>query len=271
MICNPRPRIKGGLLASPFNPPRSRIKGGLLASPFNPPRSQGWELVYQRTHAYLSMQLLQGWRPELRHQRWLAILNATSQHDFGWEEWNGEDALEDDGRPRPFFRTPCEQAEKLARRAVRSALQQDRFCALLVARHIVQLYKDPHPQLAELLQSMQVQIESWAQQLGLDDREIEQSYDYLLWADTASLLLCVEDSEFQKVLELKLHGQPYTLRHLQGDDWGLQPWPYQQTEHWLHWDAMLVEQERFRDAEEFLAVLESTPAQLRRVRLVPLA
>lgn len=232
-------------------------------------RPWGWELTFQRAHAHLAAQLLWAWSPAERVQPWWSVLQATAQHDHGWQEWDGSDLLDSQGQPRSFTLTQAHQAATLAQRGVERALHQDLYTAILVARHVEFLYKVHEDEaLKQALEKIGRQRQTWCRHLGVLEAEVEKAYQFVLWADTASLLLGVEDPAFLAMLKLSKEGQAYTLQ--QGDDaWTLDPWPYEVSRVDLQWDTYCIQQNTFDSSRQLQALLAETLPTPRRAILLP--
>ncbi|EMR02621.1 hypothetical protein ADICEAN_02220 [Cesiribacter andamanensis AMV16] len=74
----------------------------------------GWEVIFQRAHELLAMQLGWHWRPEQRPHFWLETLAAIGDHDNEQDAWHGRDHLTKAGAPlisaRRSFRCSRPQA-----------------------------------------------------------------------------------------------------------------------------------------------------------------
>lgn len=185
----------------------------------------GWTGILQRAHAWIAYRLLLDFRPELRSPRWDAVLHAALTHDHGWMEWK-EATLEADGRPSTFTDSPSDLAQRLARRSVNLATWQCAEGAILVARHMEELYQNrEEADLLEVIDHIRRQRLKQMERLKLIPSEVESDYEYVYWADSASLTLCVEDPEFRAHLPLKLHGTEYLMREAK-ENWTMFPWPY---------------------------------------------
>lgn len=195
-------------------------------------------------------------------------MSATLQHDHGWQEWLEDDLLNARGEPRSFVVTPARQAAQLARRGVDNLLFQDRLAALLVARHVDVLYRiHKDPLLDQVLDGIALEAEDWRQQLGIASEALSQAYSFLLWADTASLLLAVEDADFLALLQLQHQGQDYRLVAQQPGHWTLDPWPYVASELELSWEVFELDSINFESSEHLRQQLLAASPRLRQVRL----
>jgi hypothetical protein len=62
----------------------------------------GWEVITQRSHGLLAMQLGMEWKQAARPQRWAETLLAIAEHDDAEVELDGEHLLTPRGGPLNF-------------------------------------------------------------------------------------------------------------------------------------------------------------------------
>ena len=216
------------------------------------PREYGWECIYQRAHAWMSYQMLLKLDPGLRTQEWAAVLQATLTHDHGWMEWD-EALLDSQGQPASFVVSGVDKAIKISNRGIMLAACQSLESAVFVARHVEELYGwRPEAALVEHVEGIRRQRLAWMKCLELDVESVDRSYQRVLWADSASLILCVEDEDFVKELSLSLDDKPYQLIRQSGH-WEMDPWPYQVDQIAVSVEVLPLHQKRV-----------ATPAELRQ-------
>jgi hypothetical protein len=227
------------------------------------PLQDGWECIYQRAHAWMSYLMLLDVKPELRTPEWAAVLQATLTHDHGWMEWD-EALLDDEGQPASFVVSSVEKGIKLSQRAVDLAAHQSLESAVFVARHVEELYGwRPEAELEAHVARVRTQREEWMTQLGFSSEAVEMGYELVLWADSASLILCVEDQEFVSCLKLFLGDTTYELTG-SGSDWRLHPWPYQVDEVHVSVETKRLIKTSFESAEELRAALSRAEIGFRK-------
>ncbi len=187
---------------------------------------KNWEGILQRAHAFIAYGLLLNFRQELRSARWAAVLQAALTHDHGWREWD-EAGLDADGHPSNFTDSPSALAQRLAQRSVELASYQCPEGAILVARHMEELYQNrPEPDLLKVIEGIQQWRFQQMKRVNWTSTDVESDYEYVYWADSASLTLCVQDPEFVAHLPLRLHDTEYTMKEV-GEVWTMTPWPYE--------------------------------------------
>ncbi len=231
---------------------------------------QGWEVITQRNHALLSAEMLADWKFEKRPQPWAQLLNACAQHDHGWMEEHLDPLLDEAGRPLDFLSLPFEVTLEIAKRNLRNAEAQSRWCAILVSRHIEYLFRGKDDEQAnEALAEIVSQRDAWMADLHLHPSRMEELYELLCWADTFSLLVCCPPSDFTRSLEMKAQGVSYQARPEQDGAWTLAPWPYRREALEFTYETRFLSRERFLDLEEFRQALRAAPVSQRAVTLRP--
>ena len=232
------------------------------------PKDYGWECLYQRAHAWMAYKLLLDFRPELRAQDWDAVLHAALTHDHGWMEWE-EAQVSEEGEPCSFIEGTVDKSVRLCQRTVDLASYQSMEAAVLVARHVEELYSSREESaLQECVKEIQCRRADWMTTLGWSLDRVEANYEHVLWADSASLILSVDEPEFVASLSLKIRDTEYSLRRA-GDRWVLHPWPYFQDAISLSVDTVKVEKTHFRTAAQLQAALKNSERLRRTWVLVP--
>lgn len=232
-------------------------------------KGDGWEIVYQRNHALLAATMLEDWAEEKRVQPWFQLLNACSQHDHGWQENEDDPRVSEEGYPADFLHMPMDTTLAMSRRNLRNAEAQSHWCAILVARHAEYLYsfKDDD-QTKAYLKEVHGERRQWMKEIGVDEGPVEEMYELLRWADSLSLLVCCEPSDFTRSLELVAQGEEYTARDCQdGRTWTLHPWPYRQRSLSLEYEVRYLSQPRFPSHEALRAVLSSAAVTVRKLEM----
>lgn len=153
----------------------------------------GWEIIFQRAHALLAADLLAPLREDLRPAPWPRVLQATAQHDHGWQEWEPGGRLAEDGTPRHFTAAALDDVAAQSHSAVQCAWHQNRWIALLVARHLDHLHAHRRGQSEALDAFLDEEAQwrrTWRAALGVSREEEDRAYAPLRWADAFSLALC---------------------------------------------------------------------------------
>lgn len=232
-------------------------------------RGQGWEIVFQRNHALLAAEMIFDWKPESRPQPWFQLLNACTQHDHGWNETVSDALVDKNGHPVDFLHMPMEVTLAMSRRNLDNASAQSRWCAILVARHAEYLYQSKDDdQTKAYLAELQAYRQTQQVQIGVSDQHMEEMYDLLCWADTLSLLVCCDPSDFTRSLDLTAQGLGYEAKE-NGSVWNLHPWPYRTPYLQLQYEVHYLEQDSFASDQELRDALSQAPARLHTVEIRP--
>ena len=216
----------------------------------------------------MSYQMLLKLDPDLRAPEWPAVLQATLTHDHGWMEWD-EALLDSEGQPASFVVSGVDKAIKISNRGIMLAACQSLASAVFVARHVEELYGwRPEAALVEHVEGIRQQRLAWMRSLELSSAAVEQSYQRVLWADSASLILCVEDEEFVKALSLTLDGVDYRLTATP-DYWQMDPWPYQAEQIVVSVETLSLVQKTFSSPLELRQALKEAVPEPKKWVLRP--
>lgn len=229
---------------------------------------EGWEIVCQRNHALLAAEMLADWSETQRPQPWFQLLNACSQHDHGWLETELDELVDESGQPVDFLHMTVEATIAIGHRSLRNAESQSLWCATLVARHLEYLSTfKKEPAILAFGREVRQSRRRWMAESGLTEAQVEKMYELLCWADTLSLLVCCQPSDFTRSLVLTAQGREFTACEPQPGVWTVHPWPYRGDRLQLEYEARLLPQSRFDDSQAFRQALSRTPVTLRALEL----
>lgn len=203
----------------------------------------------------MAYRLLLDFRSDLQTKNWDAVLHAALTHDHGWMEWD-EAELDQNGEPANFLVGTVEKSIRLCHRTVDLATYQCPEAGILVARHVEELYGPrSEPELAGMVEVVRQRRLDLMGRIGWTPEQVERDYAVVLWADSASLVLAVDDPEFVSSLDLALHGREYLLEQRSPGQWSLSPWPYQVERLELGADTLRVPRGPYARAEELREAL----------------
>lgn len=253
----------------------------------------GWLAVTQPAHARLAGQLAAAWGAE-----WTApveprdgIVAGASLHDIGWLDWEALPTLNrDTGLPHTFLELPIAAHIDMWRRASILALAFGRYPALLTSLHGTRLYGSRDlsrldPADADLISAFLADERrrqaTWIASLAadratagaVDSKTLARNSQYVALWDAMSLAICGgvrAERAFQDVPAST--GDARTLRLWpapeDGDTVALSPWPFQNAEVSVSFDARAI-RERFSDESAMRQALAVAPWHAITVRLTP--
>lgn len=227
----------------------------------------GWEVVYQPAHALLAAQLIAPWKESARPERWTELLAATAQHDNGWQEWEPGQRLTLLGTPLHFEDTSVPDLVAQSERAVQRAWHQSLWSGLLISSHIEHLHrKRPEPEIKALLVHQAELRRGWRKRLGVRQRDVQASYDFLLWGDTFSLILCGRQLPFggRRVEIEPIDGTRYFTWARDEGSLGVEPWPYALDRFEVSVDAYPLTRLTFTSETELAESLAASKPEVRR-------
>jgi len=186
-----------------------------------------FEIIYQRAHGMLAAKIAEQMDPSLRPPAdyWLETLVAIADHDDGRRSWEGDYHINDKGHPKDF--TEFKFDEKQAARVVSTAECKSRWVAMLVSKHLVELYE--HLEEAQPLMQQQYDLQSKLQMhLPFDEAAAQGYYRILKWSDELSLRICKYEIPVKgekDFLETLPDGSKSYITHL--EDKSVAPWIFQ--------------------------------------------
>jgi hypothetical protein len=231
--------------------------------------SGGWEVIFQRAHELLAMQLGWHWQAHERPDYWLETLSAIGDHDNEQDEWKASNHLTKAGAPIDFSQKEfsLQQAESV----VEVAQYKSRYVALLISMHVSYLYESLRGSKKEIDQLLDAQLalqKQWRTSLKLSKEKAEAAYRLLHWCDRCSLILCRRQlPEDERRLEV-FQGpdkQTYQLWQREKDDSiCVEPWPFAHTEFEVWVEARTLSQLSFKNDQELARALQEAKVEERR-------
>ncbi len=211
-------------------PPRSTPTPPMICNR----REDGWELVYQNAHGVVAMELLRHWRapdrPGGSPGRWGEVLYAAAQHDNGWQEWEPGDHLTALGTPRHFEETTDADIVRQSEMALGRVRHASLFAGLLLIEHFRTLYaasEDADTQA--MLRRQTAEAAKYRRVLDVSAQDVKAHYEYLRFADTLSLTLCLRRLDLMADRRIEIEtvgGVRYFAFRRADESICVEPWPY---------------------------------------------
>ncbi len=218
---------------------------------------EGWEVIFQRSHALLAAQLAAAWAEDYRYHRWTETLVAIAQHDDQENYWESAQHISDIGAPLGFTQVSLETSEFQARSVIANACQQSLWIALLISQHNSFLYADLRGKDKALDTFLDEQAENqrqWRKALGLTIKEAEAAYTPVRWSDRLSLILCKRElPDKDRSLDIAPGPDGEITRVSQRTDGtiSLQPWIFMADTMEFSIEARIIKQAAFASEAAF--------------------
>jgi hypothetical protein len=229
----------------------------------------GWEIIYQRSHANLAAMLLNAWRSDAPILRRTETIIATAQHDDQEMFWSESVHLTDIGAPLDFTQGELDTARMQAQLVIDNAQRQGLWIALLISMHNSFLYEPKRGTDQNLDAFLDHQLENqkmWRRLLSYSKAEAETSYAFVRWADQMSLLLCRgELPERGRAIDVMPGPDGEMIRASLRDDGSvaLDPWVFEQPEVTVSVEVRRLHQLRFDSEAQFIAMLHDAKIEVR--------
>lgn len=168
---------------------------------------EGWLLLPQPAHAWLSGTLAQHWgneRVSCPQPKDAVVLGATL-HDVDWYALDSRPVMNDQGEPLSFLQPKLDDVEGMYARTVSQVEQIDPYAGILVNRHVQLIYNsrvthgtDPAERVQPLLDSLRQQEQAAIERLqthplygaSVDEERLHHNYRILRTCDLLSLFTC---------------------------------------------------------------------------------
>jgi hypothetical protein len=229
----------------------------------------GWEIIYQRSHANLAAMLIAAWQEKDHVPRWTELIIATAQHDDQEMFWSETQHLTDIGAPLDFAEAELDTARMQAQLVIDNAYRQGVWIALLISMHNSFLYEPMRGQDAKLDEFLDRQLrvqDDWRKRLGYSRKEVETAYSFLSWADRLSLILCRREiPERERELDVAPGPDGKMIRVMQRDDETLvlNPWIFEENEVRVSIEVRRLRQLKFKSEQELHRMLDKAEIEVR--------
>lgn len=221
-------------------------------------KANGWEVITQRTHGLLAMQLAYHWKTNPAEKRKAELLVAIADHDDAHTELQREDILTEQGGPLDFKMRPFTLGH--GQRTMELAMSKSRYIALLCSMHLDFIAGEADQQSAavkQFLATQKIMRVTWRRQLELSTEEARCAYQLMEWCDALSLLLCQRDNQpEERWVEISRgpDDKSYRLSQPATGVLTVSPWPFELDQFEIRFERRELQQLKFRSAEQFKKV-----------------
>jgi hypothetical protein len=229
---------------------------------------EGWEIIYQRSHANLAAILIAAWQRKDQVPRWTELIVATAQHDDQEMFWKETNHLTDIGAPLDFAEAELDTTRIHAQLVIDNAYRQGVWIALLISMHASFLYEPRRGEDAKLDEFLDLQRdvqESWRKLLGYSKKEIETAYAFLSWADRMSLILCRRElPERERELDVAPGPDGKMTRVMQREDGTIvvRPWIFEEDDLRVSIEVRRLSQLKFKSEAELQRALDDAEIEI---------
>lgn len=221
---------------------------------------QGWDIIFQRTHALLAGKIAMHWQDKPSPERWVETLAAIIDHDDGQKDWRQGTHLTDAGAPMDYAIQVVELAQ--ARRVVDNARYRSQWIALLTSMHTSALYERLRGQNSETDAFLDEQLsyqKKLQHSLKIGKKAAEATYNLMFLCDACSLILCKD--------EVPAGGRKLEIGHTPDQKslfiyeknanlYSVTPWPFEPHSFHLSVEVFQLEQMTFKDDQELYEALD---------------
>ncbi len=231
---------------------------------------QGWDVIIQRSHGMLAGQIAFALL-DLRDAKYLLeTWQAIISHDDYKEDLSGTRYITAAGAPKDFtmFEMTDEERFQEAKRRIENQTLRHRWIGLLQSRHVEALYANQNIDinLKQLIKDEKKRRGRVLKELKLTSEELEQSYEFLGWADRCSLILCRNQiPAMGRHLEIVTtnSGTRYEIRARDDQSLEVSPWPFLKDHFEVGLDVHQLTTLQFANDAELLQALLESPTEYR--------
>jgi hypothetical protein len=233
---------------------------------------KGWEVIFQRAHGLLAVQIAHHWLKDQRPRRWIESLAAITEHDDGQEPLHDHHHLTEAGAPKDF--TFLEFDLSQAKKVTETAQYKSRWVALLISRHMTFLYqrlRGKNKEIDKFLDLQMVNQEKWQKELKIIKKEIDQAYNLLQWCDRCSLILSKNQlPEDEKLLEVYKgpDDRNYMIFQRKDQSVSVDPWPFEELQFTLWVETRELSKLHFENDEDLNKELKGCQVKLKEWKFV---
>jgi hypothetical protein len=229
----------------------------------------GWEIIYQRSHANLAAILVAAWRKQDQVPRWTELIIATAQHDDQEMFWSESVHLTDIGAPLDFAEAELNTARMQAQYVIDNAYRQGMWIALMISMHNSFLYepmRGQDKQLDQFLDAQQDMQKRLRKLLDCPKPDAAAAYSFLSWADRMSLILCRRQlPERERALDVApdLHGTMVRVMQRADDTLSLDPWVFEEDELKVSVEVRRLDTLKFEREAQFEEAMQNAEIETR--------
>jgi len=227
-----------------------------------------FEIIYQRAHGMLAAKIAEQMDPSLRPPAdyWLETLVAIADHDDGRRSWEGDFHINEKGYPKDF--TEFKFDEQQAVRVVSTAECKSRWVAMLVSKHLVELYEELED--ARELMQQQYSLQAKLQlHLPFSEDASQMYYQLLKWSDELSLRICKHQIPVKgekDFLETLPDGSKSFIMHL--EDKSVAPWIFQKDKVVFEVEKRLIEKRVYSSDQDLQETLNKAEVSISSYKFI---
>lgn len=103
-------------------------------------------------------------------------------------------------------------------------------------------------------------------QLGVQVQELKRSYRLVEWCDALSLLICQHGQQPEgRTVQISTgpDGESHQLKTVNNETLTVHPWPFEQDQFQLQYEARVIDQLAFRSTQQFKQVYQKCIPKIR--------
>ncbi len=230
----------------------------------------GWEVIFQRSHANVAAMLVAAWQKKDHVPRWTELIIATAQHDDQEMFWKESQHLSDIGAPLDFTQGDMDATLEQAQLVIDNAYRQGAWIAILISMHNSFLYeplRGEGKKLDAFLDRQKQNQAQWLKMLNFSRTEAETAYTFLCWGDCLSLILCRREvPERERAIDVApdKNGRMIRVHQRPDETLALDHWIFDADEFTVSTEVRCLQQLEFDSESAFRKALEAADIEIRK-------
>lgn len=234
-------------------------------------KNEGWEIFSHASHGLLAGKIANEIQDKYKGKNWVATLAAIIEHDDRQLNFKEKNYLTQIGTPRDFLleNRNVREIVKHSKRLLQQAEEKSTWIAMLIAHHLrfinLEIAKEKKT-IANFLKELEKVELQYIKSQNLTEKEVDEIYQILVFADRCSLILCQSALPTKnRLLEVNtsISGKTFWIKSDESFNIQLQPWIFKKNSFTVTAEYKLLENNSFSSNKEFENLLSESPIKFK--------
>lgn len=232
----------------------------------------GIHIILHEAHGLLAGKIANEIAVKYRPIHWFETLIAVCEHDDRQLDFDETNYLSDIGVPLDFTEgsSPASEVLKRMKRILKSASNKSSWVRLLISNHLDTIYShlaQDNKQVKDFLEKEEKERQESLKQFKISDKKARTYYEFLLFCDRLSLILCKDETpEAARLLEINtsINGDTYFIKKTENNELIISPWIFSSTKFELSVEQRILKETQFTSSAKFETALMETKPQSKK-------
>ncbi|CAM4319594.1 DUF3891 family protein [Gillisia hiemivivida] len=235
------------------------------------PKNDGWEIFSHSTHGLLAGKIANEIQDKYKSKNWVATLAAIIEHDDRQLDFDEKNYLTKIGTPRDFLLENRNVTEivKRSKRLLHQSEEKSSWISMLIAHHLRFIYNDiakKKKTIADFLRELEKAESHYIKSQNLTEKEVDEVYQILVFADRCSLILCQNAIPAKnRLLEINksISDKTFWIKQAESSNIQVKPWIFEKDNFTVNAEYKLLENNSFSNNKEFQRLLNESPIRFK--------